>query len=78
MELTADQIIGFLTKTRNVPGLEEQTALFSDGTIDSVGMVELIVFLEAEAGIEVGQADVTLENFDTVARVLAFVRERQG
>jgi acyl carrier protein len=78
MGLTADQIIGFLTKTRNVPALEEHTALFSDGTIDSVGMVELIVFLEVEAGIEVAQADVTLENFDTVARVLAFVRARQG
>jgi len=78
MGLTADQVIGFLTRTRNVPALDDGTALFSDGTIDSVGMVELIAFLEVEAGIEVAQADVTLENFDTVASILAFVRERQG
>lgn len=78
MGLTADQVIGFLTRTRNVPALDDHTTLFSDGTIDSVGMVELIAFLEVEAGIEVGQADVTLENFDTVACILAYVRERQG
>jgi acyl carrier protein len=78
MTLTAERVIGFLTSTRKLPGLQEDTALFSDGTIDSVGMIELITFLEDEVGIEVGQADVTLENFDTVARILDFVRARQG
>jgi acyl carrier protein len=78
MALTADQVIGFLTSTRKLPALDEHTALFSDGTIDSVGMIDLIAFLEGEAGIEVGQADVTLENFDTVARIVEYVRARQG
>lgn len=77
MAFTADQVIGFLTSTRKLPALDENTALFSDGTVDSVGMIELIAFLEGEAGIEVAQADVTLENFDTVARIVEFVRARQ-
>jgi D-alanine--poly(phosphoribitol) ligase subunit 2 len=78
MALTANQVIDFLASTRKLPELQEDTALFSDGTIDSVGMIELIAFLESEAGIEVGQADVTLENFDTVTRIVDFVRSRQG
>ena len=78
MALTANDVIGFLTSTRKLPHLDEQTALFSDGTIDSVGMIELIAFLETETGIEISQADVTLENFDSVACILEFVNARKA
>jgi Pyridoxal-dependent decarboxylase, C-terminal sheet domain len=47
MTVTADRVIGFLTSTRELPALQEDTALLSDGTIDSVGMIELIRFLES-------------------------------
>jgi acyl carrier protein len=39
-------------------------------------MVDLISFVEAEGDIEIQQEDVTLENFDTVARILELVASR--
>jgi acyl carrier protein len=78
MNLNAQQLIDFLSESRKLSAVTESTALFSDGTIDSVGMIDLIAFIEEQAGIEVGQADVTLENFDSIERILTYVRGKQG
>lgn len=78
MNLNAQQLIDFLSESRKLSDVTENTTLFSDGTIDSVGMIDLIAFIEQETGIEVGQADVTLENFDTIERILTYVRSQQG
>lgn len=76
MNLNAQQLIDFLSESRKLSATET-TALFSDGTIDSVGMIDLIAFIEQETGIEVGQADVTLDNFDSIELILAYVRGKQ-
>lgn len=76
MNLNAQHLIDFLSESRRLTNVDESMALFSDGTIDSVGMIDLIAYLEQEAGIEVGQADVTLENFDSIERILAYVRSK--
>lgn len=77
MNLNAQQLIDFLSESRKLNTVTESTALFSDGTIDSVGMIDLIAFIEQETGVEVGQADVTLDNFDSIDRILAYVRGKQ-
>lgn len=78
MGLTEEALIVFLQEHRQLPDIGPDTVLFSDGTIDSVVMIELINFIEAKGGIEVGQADVTLENFDTVSLIVNFVRAKSG
>jgi len=52
-----------------------ETLLFSSGLLDSVAMMRIIGFIEEQAGFDVRPADVTLENFDTVARIVAYVAE---
>ena len=39
-------------------------------------MVNLIMFIEDIAGVRVHPADVTLDNFDSIDRILAFVETR--
>jgi acyl carrier protein len=78
MKLTEEKLIRFLQEKRHIEGIGPDTALFSDGTIDSVGMIELITYIETVDGFEVSQADVTLENFDTVALILDYVRSKVG
>ena len=46
------------------------------GNHDSVAMLNLITFVEAQTGIEIRADEVTLENFDTVARISRFAMER--
>ncbi len=48
------------------------TLLFSTGELDSLLLLELIAFIETSCGIRVAWSDVTLENLDTVERILAF------
>ena len=55
---------------------DDDTLLFSSGLIDSFSMVNLIMFIENTASMQVHPADVTLDNFDSVDRILAFVEAR--
>jgi len=55
---------------------EDDTLLFSSGLIDSFSMVDLIIFIEDTGDLRVHPADVTLDNFDSIDRILAFVETR--
>lgn len=69
------KILAFLAdELEDVDGpVTADTALFSDGLIDSFAMAGLIEFVEELAGTPIAQSDVTLENFDTVARIVDFL-----
>ncbi|QYZ68616.1 acyl carrier protein [Neotabrizicola shimadae] len=76
MTLTAESLVAYLTDMLNVEGpLDAETELFSSGLLDSVAMVNLIAHIEDQARIEVRPSDVTLDNFDTIARILAYARQ---
>jgi acyl carrier protein len=67
----------FLYARRDVQ-LTIDDALLERGIIDSMGVVELIAFIEDEFGIEVGDDDVTEQNFGTLADIATFVLSRQA
>jgi acyl carrier protein len=56
--------------------IEDDTLLFSSGLIDSFSMIDLILFIEDAGGLRVHPTDITLDNFDSIERVLAFVAAR--
>jgi acyl carrier protein len=62
------------------PGkLLDDTSLIAEGIVDSTGMLEVIVFLEGEYGIQITDAETVPENLETIGRIAAFVaRKRQG
>lgn len=76
MALTEERLVQYLRQKTGIEALDGTTLLFSDGTVDSVGMIDLIVFVESETGLEINQEDVTLDNFDTVSRILGLVGAR--
>lgn len=55
---------------------DRSTPLFSSGMLDSFTMVDLIMFIERSAGVRLDPSDVTLDNLDTIERILAFVNHR--
>jgi acyl carrier protein len=75
MPLTFDQISQFITDDLGVEGdsIAPDTPLFSSGLIDSFSLVSLMSFIEAEGGVSIAPTDVTIENFDSVERILAFL-----
>ena len=52
-------------------------SLLGHGIIDSMGVTELIVFVEDEFGVDVGDDEITEENLGTVAAVARFVHAKQ-
>jgi acyl carrier protein len=52
--------------------LQDDTALFSSGLIDSLSVMDLVCFVEREIGRQVPPAEVTLENFDSIDRIVGF------
>jgi acyl carrier protein len=52
--------------------------LLARGIIDSLGVVELIAFIEDGFGIEVGDDDVTEQNFGTLADIATYVLSKRA
>lgn len=48
--------------------ITDETPLW-EGIIDSIGLVELVGFLEKEYGISIPDGEITAENFRTVAAI---------
>jgi acyl carrier protein len=59
-------------------GLDSGTLLLENGVVDSVGVLELVGFLEAEFRITIADEDLIAGNFQTVAQIGAFVQAKQG
>jgi acyl carrier protein len=56
--------------------VDEQTSLVRSGLLDSVGLVRLAAFLEQRLGIEIPDRDVTVEHFDSLGAIEAYVARR--
>lgn len=55
----------------------DDASLIRERIIDSLGVVELAAFLGQRFGVRVEQADVRPDNFDSVAKLAAFVARKQ-
>ncbi|MFI4958570.1 MAG: acyl carrier protein, partial [Lysobacterales bacterium] len=53
-------------------------SLLERGVIDSTGVLEIILFLEGEFGIQVKASEMLPENFDSVNNMVRFVSRLQG
>ena len=56
----------------------EDEHLMERGIIDSMGMMELIGFLEDRFGVHPADDEITEPNFATLRRIAAFVARKRG
>jgi acyl carrier protein len=54
----------------------EDEHLMEIGVVDSMGIVELITFLQDRFGIEPADDEITEENFSTLRRIATFVSRK--
>lgn len=52
--------------------LDDDTGLFSGGLIDSLSVMDLVSLVETEIGCQIPPAAITLENFDSISRIVRF------
>ena len=58
--------------------LDVDTPLISSGIVDSFSMVSLKRFLEKKYSITIPDDEASPEAFDTVTKIVALVKRRQG
>ena len=58
--------------------VSEEEHLMERGVVDSMGMVELITFLQDQFGVEPADDEITEENFATLRRIATFVMKRKA
>jgi acyl carrier protein len=59
----------------NATELADDTPLLS-GIMDSLGLLQLVAFLEEEFDVEIDDADMTADHFRTIADIEALVRSK--
>lgn len=57
--------------------LQNDTSFLESGTVDSTGMLELIMFLESHYGLKIEPEEMVPENLDSINRVVQFVTRKQ-
>lgn len=56
--------------------LSDDTSLLDSGILDSLSLLQLVVFLEERFGITVGDTDLLPQNFASVQTICAYLRAR--
>lgn len=56
--------------------LTDEASFLETGVVDSMGVMELVAFVESEYGLQVAPQEIVVENFDSIAKLGAFVRKK--
>ena len=69
-------IVEELLSGRRREEIDENHDLLLSGTLDSLGAMQLVFFIEQEFGLEVPPEDVTIENFRSVASIAEYLAHK--
>ena len=58
--------------------LKKDTSFLENGIINSVGILELVLFLEETFGFTVEDEELIPENLDSIANVANYVQKKSG
>jgi len=74
-----DQIRNFIAETTfNDPSIiKDDTMIFDEGIFDSMGLLNLINYLETEFNVLTDDIELQEENFGSVDRIVAFIERKR-
>ena len=56
----------------------DETPLFTSGMVDSFTFVGMIAHIEKVVGVRMEPESITVENFDSIARIASFLRRNEA
>lgn len=62
---------------RDLTGVEDSTSLLQAGVLDSLGVMQLVAFLQERFGVRISDDDLVPENLESVDAIAAFVARLQ-
>ena len=80
MPISRESLFQYLQDELALPTdcVDDDTALFSDGFLDSFSVGDLLMFLEENGGFTVEPEEVIVENIDSIGNILNFVERKCG
>jgi acyl carrier protein len=72
-----ERIRQFIRDSFLVDEFGDDESFLASGLIDSLGVLQLVSFVESEYAIPVADKDLTPDNFDSVTKLAAYVQRRQ-
>lgn len=78
MEQIERSVMAFMSDIESDTPILLDTALMERGLLDSIGLVRLIQYLEAEFGISIADSEIAPEIFISPATIAAFVARKQA
>ncbi len=72
-----DHLKTFIRDSFFAEGFSDEDSFLGTGIIDSLGVLQLVSFVETEFGFKVTDADLVPENFDSVARVAQYIESKK-
>ncbi|MCI4445574.1 MAG: acyl carrier protein [Candidatus Aminicenantes bacterium] len=66
----------FLLNSSEYP--EDDMSLLETNTVDSVGILEIVGFIENRFNLKVEDEELTAENLDSINKIAKFVEKKQG
>ena len=78
--ITREKLLDFFRSQLGIStsALTDETTLFSSGLIDSFSLVSMMSFLESEGRFRISLSDVSLENMDTIGRILRYAERMRA
>lgn len=59
-------------------GVKESDLLLESGVLDSMGVLELVHFIEQEFKVQVSDEELVPENFQSIDGLVSFLRSKMG
>jgi acyl carrier protein len=71
-------IVDELNTNGSSEGLADDYPLLDRGVLDSLGLFQLVSFLEDEYGVDVQDEELIPQNFGTISDIARLVREKEA
>lgn len=75
-----ERLLAFVSQTfphEQGKAITPADALLDEGLIDSVGIFELVAFIERDFGVSVLDEEIVPEHFETVGHIARFIERKQ-
>lgn len=75
-DILRKQIAETILFTKNYP-YQDTDSFLENGVIDSMNVIELVLFLEQQFGIQVADQEIIPDNFDSIQQLTNFIQSKQ-
>jgi acyl carrier protein len=57
---------------------DDETSFLDNGILDSMSVMDLVLFSEQEFGVSIADSEITPDNFDSIERLSEYIRKKKN